>query len=88
MFNFFSDATLQRQLIQWIVPAALCILFFQSAIDKIVDFRKNLDYFTGHFAKSILAKFISPMPSAIARSEGSNERTPSPSLPPRDTIHT
>jgi hypothetical protein len=33
----------------------LAILFLQSAIDKIIDRRGNLEWLTGHFAKSPLA---------------------------------
>lgn len=36
----------------------LAILFLQSGIDKIVDRRGNLDWLTGHFAKSPLAKLV------------------------------
>ena len=42
-------------LIQLFVSAFLAILFLQSGIDKIVDRRGNLEWLTGHFAKSPLA---------------------------------
>ena len=36
----------------------LAILFLQSGIDKIVDRRGNLEWLTGHFAKSPLAALV------------------------------
>jgi len=36
----------------------LAILFLQSGIDKIVDRRGNLEWLTGHFAKSPLAGLV------------------------------
>jgi diacylglycerol kinase len=36
----------------------LAILFLQSAIDKILDRRGNLEWLTSHFAKSPLAGFV------------------------------
>lgn len=43
---------------QLLVSALLAILFLQSGIDKVVDRRGNLDWLTGHFAKSPLAGTI------------------------------
>jgi uncharacterized membrane protein YphA (DoxX/SURF4 family) len=48
-------------LLQALVSLFLAILFLQSGIDKIVDRRGNLDYLTGHFANSPLAKTVGPM---------------------------
>ncbi len=45
-------------LMQILVSAFLAILFLQSAIDKIVDRRGNLEWLSGHFAKSPLAKMV------------------------------
>ncbi len=41
-------------LLQLLDSAFLAILFLQSAIDKIADRRGNLQWLTGHFAKSPL----------------------------------
>ena len=41
-------------LLQLLVSAFLAILFLQSAIDKVIDRRGNLEWLTGHFAKSPL----------------------------------
>lgn len=43
----------------------LAILFLQSGIDKIVDRRGNLEWLTGHFAKSPLRGVVPLMLSAI-----------------------
>jgi uncharacterized membrane protein YphA (DoxX/SURF4 family) len=48
-------------LLQALASLFLAILFLQSGIDKIVDRRGNLDYLTGHFANSPLAKTVGPM---------------------------
>ena len=45
-------------LLQILVSAFLAILFLQSGIDKIVDRGGNLEWLTGHFAKSPLARFV------------------------------
>jgi hypothetical protein len=41
-----------------LVSAFLAILFLQSGIDKIVDRQGNLEWLKGHFAKSLLARFV------------------------------
>lgn len=43
---------------QLLAAAFLAILFLQSAIDKIIDRRGNLDWLKGHFAKSPLAGIV------------------------------
>ena len=45
-------------LLQLFVSAFFAILFLQSGIDKIVDRRGNLDWLSGHFAKSPLAGMV------------------------------
>jgi diacylglycerol kinase len=45
-------------LMQILTTAFLAILFLQSGIDKVVDRRGNLEWLTGHFAKSPLARFV------------------------------
>lgn len=39
----------------------LAILFLQSGVDKIVDRKGNLEWLTGHFARSPLASFVGVM---------------------------
>lgn len=44
--------------LQALISAFFAILFLQSGIDKIVDRRGNLEWLTGHFAKSPLAGMV------------------------------
>ena len=39
---------------QILVAAFLAILFLQSGLDKVIDFKGNREWLTGHFAKSPL----------------------------------
>ena len=52
-------------LLQILVSAFLAILFLQSGIDKVVDRRGNLEWLTGHFAKTPLAGIVPLMVTAI-----------------------
>ena len=45
-------------LLQLFVSAFLAILFLQSGIDKIVDRQGNLQWLSGHFAKSPFAGMV------------------------------
>ena len=44
--------------LQTLISAFFAILFLQSGIDKIIDRRGNLEWLTGHFAKSPLAGMV------------------------------
>jgi hypothetical protein len=44
--------------LQILISAFFAILFLQSGIDKIIDRRGNLEWLTGHFAKSPLAGMV------------------------------
>ena len=52
-------------LMQIFTAAFLAILFLQSGIDKVVDRRGNLEWLTGHFAKSALAGVVPAMLTVI-----------------------
>jgi hypothetical protein len=45
-------------ILQLLVSAFIAILFLQSGIDKIVDRQGNLQWLSGHFAKSPLAGVV------------------------------
>ena len=45
-------------LIQVFAVSFLAILFLQSGLDKVFDWKGNLDWLKGHFAKSILVGMI------------------------------
>jgi hypothetical protein len=49
------------RLMQALASLFVAILFLQSGLDKVVDRRGNLEYLTGHFAKSPLASTVGPM---------------------------
>ena len=44
--------------LQILTSAFFAILFLQSGIDKVVDRRGNLEWLTGHFAKSPLSGMV------------------------------
>lgn len=54
---------------QFLTLALLAILFLQSGLDKILDFKGNLAWLKGHFAKSPLAGQVAPMLGAITLTE-------------------
>ena len=39
----------------------IAILFIQSALDKVFDWKGNLEWLTGHFSKTIFAGTVAPM---------------------------
>ena len=54
---------------QFLTLAFLAILFLQSGLDKVVDFKGNLAWLKGHFAKSPLAGQVAPMLVVITLTE-------------------
>ena len=52
-------------LMQILAALFLAILFLQSGVDKVIDRRGNLDWLTGHFAKSPLARMVPMLLLAI-----------------------
>ena len=47
--------------VQVLTTAMLAICFLQSGIDKVVDFKGNLAWLTGHFAKTPMRGQVAPM---------------------------
>ncbi len=43
----------------------VCILFVQSGLDKVFDWKGNLEWLTGHFSKTFLRGTVPPMLAAI-----------------------
>lgn len=43
----------------------IAILFIQSGLDKVFDWRGNLEWLTGHFSKTFLRGTVPPMLAAI-----------------------
>jgi hypothetical protein len=50
---------------QLLTTAMLAICFLQSGIDKVVDFRGNLAWLTGHFSKTPFRGQVAPMLAVI-----------------------
>lgn len=47
----------------------VAILFVQSGLDKVFDWRGNLDWLTGHFSKTFLRGTVPPMLATITLME-------------------
>ena len=45
-------------LVKMLVPAFMSILFLQSGLDKVFNYKGNLEYFTDHFKNSPLSKTV------------------------------
>ena len=58
----FTGATYLTQIFG---SAFLAILFLQSGIDKVIDYRGNLEWLKGHFAKSQLAGVVPVLVAVI-----------------------
>ena len=54
---------------QILVAAFLAILFLQSGLDKVIDFRGNLEWLKGHFAKSPLRGQVPAMLDVVTITE-------------------
>ncbi len=48
-------------LVQVLCSLFLAITFLQSGLDKVIDWKGNLGWLTGHFAKSPLRGVVAPM---------------------------
>ncbi|MCB9187010.1 MAG: DoxX family protein [Flavobacteriales bacterium] len=44
--------------IQALVSSFLAILFIQSGLDKVLDWKGNLEWLTGHFSRSFLSGMV------------------------------
>jgi hypothetical protein len=55
--------------VQCMASAMLAILFLQSGLDKVFDFKGNLAWLTGHFAKSPLRGAVLPMLVSVTVTE-------------------
>lgn len=54
---------------QLLVAILLAILFLQSGLDKVFDFKGNLEWLNGHFGKSPLRGQVLPMLAVITLTE-------------------
>lgn len=58
-----------RNLPALLAALVVAILFIQSGLDKIFDWRGNLDWLTGHFSKTFLRGTVPPMLATITLME-------------------
>src|SRR4051812_35072401 len=61
----FHSPEVALHLIRILVSAFLAILFLQSGLDKVFDWKGNLEWLKGHFAKSPLAGAVPFMVAVI-----------------------
>jgi len=54
---------------QFSIAVFIAIVFLQSGIDKVIDWKGNLSWLKGHFAKSPLAGTVTPMLAVVAIAE-------------------
>lgn len=54
----FESTAFTHWLLQVLCSAFLAILFLQSGLDKVFDWKGNLGWLTGHFAKSPLKGMV------------------------------
>ena len=60
-FNIDSAGILIGYFTPILIGFFWAILFLQSGLDKIFDWKGNLEWLTGHFAQSSLSSLVKPM---------------------------
>ncbi|NTX36100.1 MULTISPECIES: DoxX family protein [unclassified Myxococcus] len=65
----FESTQFTAWLLQALCSAFLAILFLQSGLDKVIDWKGNLGWLTGHFAKSPLRGVVPLMLGVITLME-------------------
>ncbi|MFM7133272.1 MAG: DoxX family protein [Planctomycetota bacterium] len=66
MLDRLLDPTVSMQIL---AAAILAICFLQSGVDKLVDFKGNLGWLQGHFAKTPLRGQVLPMLAVVTALE-------------------
>lgn len=56
--EILSDIQFQARLLRAVIPTLMAVLFAQSGLDKVFDFRGNLSWMTDHFSKTFLRGVI------------------------------
>jgi len=69
MISIFPDQSVALQTAQIMIVAFMAILFLQSGIDKIVDWKGNLTWLKEHFAKSPLRSTVPVMLATVTITE-------------------
>jgi len=65
----FESTQFTLWLLQALCASFLAILFLQSGLDKVIDWKGNLGWLTGHFAKSPLRGVVTPMLATLTLME-------------------
>lgn len=61
MEELLSNSVYTAKVIPSFIGIFWAILFLQSGLDKVFDWKGNLGWLKGHFAKSPLASLVTPM---------------------------
>ena len=61
--------TLAKELPALFSALLVAILFIQSGLDKVFDWKGNLEWLTGHFSKTFLSRFVWIMLAKITVAE-------------------
>lgn len=67
--DFFQNPETAYTFVKMLVPVFMAILFLQSGIDKILNFKDNYAYFTEHFKNSPLSNWVGFMTPVITALE-------------------
>ena len=65
MIEIFGFSLTVEYAMRLLITAFLAILFLQSGLDKLFDWRGNVNYLAEHFSKSPMLPFVVPMLAMI-----------------------
>jgi DoxX len=61
LLDLFRADGVNFTFVKMLTPALMAILFLQSGLDKLFNYKGNLSYFEGHFKNSPLSKTVGLM---------------------------
>src|SRR4030095_15195766 len=67
--NFMMIDQILRNLPALFAALFVAVLFIQSGLDKVFDWKGNLEWLTGHFSKTVLAPMVPIMLATITATE-------------------
>ncbi len=67
--NFSIETSTGIYFSQIALSAFFAILFLQSGLDKVINFRENLSWLVGHFSKTFFSGFVPLLLVALTLSE-------------------
>ena len=56
--NFFNNPDSSFVFVKMLIPIFMAILFLQSGLDKVLNYKSTVAYFTDHFKNSPLSKTV------------------------------